>query len=244
MDVAAALRSARHAADLTQRHLARRAGISAGALSRYESGSALPSLPALDRLLAACGKDLRLVVVDRVDDVDVDLGSRSARPRSRRVPSTDFLRGAFLERLVRHQTDVVEAGAWAADLHGLPVEGGEGRLLLADDPDVLQRTAAAFMAGYVPWREVEGHFGSLPVRPQTFVDHPVARWTCQDVGRFRTEVLAVGGPWPLEQRLITPAGPLRVAAAQTLSTSDGVQPEAAEAWRRWREAAGPDDAAW
>lgn len=244
MDVAAALRTARRAADLSQKRLARRAGLSAGALSRYESGTGLPSLPTLDRLLAACGKDVRLVVVDRVDDLDTELVRRAALPRSRRVRDRHFLRPAFLERLVKHDTQVLVAGPWAAELHGLPTDAVEGRLLVPDDPELFTRLARAFMSGSVPWRETDGHFGSLPVRPTTFADHPSARWEQADVGRFRTEVLPADGAWPAEQRLPTPGGPLRVLAADELTADDGVDPNVLAAWRAVRASAGPDLAPW
>lgn len=244
MDVAAALRTARRSAGLGQRQLARRAGLSPGALSRYESGRALPSLTTLDRLLSHCGKDLRLEVVERVEDLPAEIARRASLPRSRRTPRHEFLRAAFLERLLAHEVDVVVAGAWAADLHGIPTQPAEGRLLLTAEPAVLDRAARAFMAGSVPWRCVDGHYGSLPVRARTFAEYAAASWWCLDVGRFRTEVMAPGADWPLEQRLVTPAGPVRVAAALTLGESDGVLPEVMAAWQQWRAAAGPDTCPW
>lgn len=244
MDVASALRAARYAAGLSQKRLARRAGLSAGALSRYESGSALPSLPTFDRLLAACGKDVRMVLTDRVDDLETELARRARLPYRRRIAESAFLRGEFLTRLVAHQADVLVGGSWAAELHGIPTEPAEGRLLLSDDPEVHARTAKAFAAGSVPWRATEGHYGSLSVRAHTFTEHPVAHWTQHDVGRFRTEVLPEAGPWPLEQRLRLPVGPLRVVAAETLTEEDGVAPEVGRAWRAWRDTTGPDPATW
>jgi predicted nucleotidyltransferase/DNA-binding XRE family transcriptional regulator len=58
--VAQVIRDARVGAGLTQSELARRAGTSQPALARYETGNALPTLPTLERLLAACGKSLEL----------------------------------------------------------------------------------------------------------------------------------------------------------------------------------------
>lgn len=244
MDVAGTLISARRAAGFSQKRLAQRAGLSAGALSRYESGRALPSLPTFDRLLAVCGKDVRLVVVDRVEDLDVELARRAALPRRRRAEEGDFMRACFLERLVRHDTQVLIAGSWAAGLHGIPTEPAEGRLLVPDDPVLIARLAEAFMRGSVPWRELDGHYGSLPVRPTTFVEHPVARWKAADVGRFTTEVLPREAAWPAEQRLYTPEGPLRVLAPGALSEQDGVRPDVLAAWRALRAAAGADTAGW
>jgi predicted nucleotidyltransferase/DNA-binding XRE family transcriptional regulator len=58
--VAATLRQARSNADLSQVDLAARAGTSQSALARYETGTSLPTLPTLERLLAACGRRLEI----------------------------------------------------------------------------------------------------------------------------------------------------------------------------------------
>lgn len=54
------LRKARLDAHLSQTDLATRAGTSQSALARYETGAALPTLPTLERLLAACGRRLEI----------------------------------------------------------------------------------------------------------------------------------------------------------------------------------------
>jgi len=59
-DIATALRHAREEADLSQSALAALAGTSQPTLARYESGAALPTLPTLERLLAACGRQLQI----------------------------------------------------------------------------------------------------------------------------------------------------------------------------------------
>jgi len=58
--IASALRQARFDADLSQVELAARAGTSQSTLARYETGAALPTLPTLERLLAACGRRLEI----------------------------------------------------------------------------------------------------------------------------------------------------------------------------------------
>jgi predicted nucleotidyltransferase len=55
-----AIRQARLDANLSQVDLAARAGTSQSALARYETGAALPTLPTLERLLAACGRRLEI----------------------------------------------------------------------------------------------------------------------------------------------------------------------------------------
>jgi len=60
LSIAATLRQARSNADLSQVDLAARAGTSQSALARYETGASLPTLPTLERLLAACGRRLEI----------------------------------------------------------------------------------------------------------------------------------------------------------------------------------------
>jgi transcriptional regulator with XRE-family HTH domain len=54
------LREARRVAGLTQRELARRAGVPQPAVSRIEREHGSPRVITLDRLLRACGKELQL----------------------------------------------------------------------------------------------------------------------------------------------------------------------------------------
>lgn len=58
--ISKAIRQARQSANLSQVGLAARAGTSQSALARYETGVALPTLPTLERLLAACGRRLEI----------------------------------------------------------------------------------------------------------------------------------------------------------------------------------------
>ena len=60
LSIATILRQARSDAKLSQVDLAARAGTSQSALARYETGASLPTLPTLERLLAACGKQLEI----------------------------------------------------------------------------------------------------------------------------------------------------------------------------------------
>ena len=56
------VRRARRIADLSQRELAQRVGVSASTVSRIEAGSLMPSLEMMSRLVAVA--ELRIVVVD------------------------------------------------------------------------------------------------------------------------------------------------------------------------------------
>lgn len=61
------VRRARVAAGLTQRELAERAGTSQPAVARYERGTVRPTLPTLERLLAACGQRPMITAVPAAD---------------------------------------------------------------------------------------------------------------------------------------------------------------------------------
>lgn len=59
---------------LNQSELAARAGTSQPTLSRYETGEAVPTLSTLERLLAACGKKLGMIVEESPRHLDVRTG--------------------------------------------------------------------------------------------------------------------------------------------------------------------------
>jgi len=95
MGVRGLIRTARRQAQLTQRELADRAGTSQPAIARYESGEALPSLPTLERLLRACGLELRLASVSAAGSHPSSVRA-STGERARLLRRT---RGALLEVL-------------------------------------------------------------------------------------------------------------------------------------------------
>jgi uncharacterized protein len=72
----AVVRDARLAAGLSQRALARRAETSQSAVARYERDVATPSWETLQRLVAACGKRLRLETEGIADPHDVELAEQ------------------------------------------------------------------------------------------------------------------------------------------------------------------------
>ena len=73
MDVREVLRRARAEAGLDQRGLARAAGTARTTVVAYESGAQSPTVRQLDRLLAACGLQARVVLEPLADPVDVAL---------------------------------------------------------------------------------------------------------------------------------------------------------------------------
>ncbi|MGA2037329.1 MAG: helix-turn-helix domain-containing protein [Acidimicrobiales bacterium] len=75
------LRDARRRAGLTQVELASRAGVTQSVVSAYESGSRQPSVPTLERLIAATGFELDLRLHRRLRRGS--LGQRLRRHRQR-----------------------------------------------------------------------------------------------------------------------------------------------------------------
>ncbi len=101
------LRRARRIAYLSQRELARRAGVAPSTVARVESGAIVPTLPAFERMLAVAG--LRLVVVD--DDGHVVAPMRD-------IPDTRHLGGW---RYPSHLDVILDprSGEWWGDNYGL-----------------------------------------------------------------------------------------------------------------------------
>jgi predicted nucleotidyltransferase/DNA-binding XRE family transcriptional regulator len=94
-DVAITIRDARRDARLSQVDLASLAGTSQPALARYETGATLPTLPTLERLLFACGRQLQLDAPPlpaegaRAGSIRGQLGPHAERLRRRRRPLLD-----------------------------------------------------------------------------------------------------------------------------------------------------------
>jgi predicted nucleotidyltransferase/DNA-binding XRE family transcriptional regulator len=91
----AVLRQARHAAGLTQREVASRAGVQQSVVSAYESGGREPSLATLSSLVEACG--VRLEV--HLEAVPTGTGPRAVGPIGRRLRRR---RAAVLAVAARH----------------------------------------------------------------------------------------------------------------------------------------------
>jgi transcriptional regulator with XRE-family HTH domain len=95
------VRETRLAAGLSQRALARRAGTSQPAVARYESGAAAPSWETLQRLTAACGRQLLVTAEAAPDPEDVMLAQRQLQltplQRLRALPRFARLRALSME---------------------------------------------------------------------------------------------------------------------------------------------------
>ncbi len=101
------LRRARRIAHLSQRGMARQAGLSATTIGRVESGAMVPSLDVLQRTMAVAG--LYLTVVDQAGHVV--------------LPMEDFddTRDGAERRYPSHLDTILDPrpGEWWADLYGL-----------------------------------------------------------------------------------------------------------------------------
>lgn len=99
--ISRAIRQARLDANLSQVDLAVRAGTSQSALARYETGASLPTLPTLERLLAACGRRL---------EIQTPPAKRPTTPSSMRSQL-----GPQADKLRRQRRRLLDA----ADRHGI-----------------------------------------------------------------------------------------------------------------------------
>jgi len=235
MDVTGLLRRARQEAMLTQRQLAAQLGIAASTVSRYESGAAQPSLPMLDRMLAACGKQVEATLVHRHADLDADLDRLAARGHSRRLSEIGMLTGWFVSQLPE---GTVVGGAWAAALHALPHGHRHGVLWVPGD-DASIAALAGLLRQHMAWFYEPGGEPCAPVvRPDRIVQNPVAEWRVQVAGRFRTVLVPQADSWPVAVRVDGDLGPLLVVPAEGLRPADGVRPDVLARWleRRGRTA--------
>jgi predicted nucleotidyltransferase/DNA-binding XRE family transcriptional regulator len=104
-DVATLIRRARAGVGLSQAELAERASTSQPALARYETGTTLPTLPTLERLLSACGRRLQVRAVRATEpsapstSLRGQLGPRARELRRRRRRLLDAARGRGVRRV-------------------------------------------------------------------------------------------------------------------------------------------------
>jgi predicted nucleotidyltransferase/DNA-binding XRE family transcriptional regulator len=133
MRISQILQKARREAKLTQSDLATRAGTSQPAVARYEAETAIPTIPTLERLLAACGQQLQISVSRSTSAPPSSIRGRTeeqaALLRSKRKP----LLAAAQRRGVRNVRvfgSVARGDARPDSDIDLLVEFGPGRSLL------------------------------------------------------------------------------------------------------------------
>lgn len=121
--VAELLAEARRSAGLSQAQLAAAAGTSQPAINDYERGRKIPSIPTLERILRACGRQLSLSAVPL----------EQATPR--RPSSVRAQLGPRARELRRHRRELIEA-ARAHGARNLRVFGSVARGEDTPDSDI------------------------------------------------------------------------------------------------------------
>ncbi|MFN2524432.1 MAG: multiprotein-bridging factor 1 family protein [Mycobacteriales bacterium] len=197
VDLGRILREAREQAGLPQHLVAERVGVTASALSRWESGHRPVPSDDADRVLAACRLDVRFRLVPRHLDLTGSLRDLARQPLYRRMMAVQGLVGlSYLDGL-QATGSVVSDGAWAAAALALPHLQQVGGLLLRDDPVEqarVQRALQAAMCDVV----LEGGLRSVMWEPTVLQRWPEAEWLSPLLGRFRTAVVAA---LPAERRV-------------------------------------------
>jgi predicted nucleotidyltransferase/DNA-binding XRE family transcriptional regulator len=134
-DVATLIRRARAGVGLSQAELAERASTSQPALARYETGTTLPTLPTLERLLSACGRRLQVRAIRATHpsapstSLRGQLGPRARELRRSRRRLLDAARGRGVRR-VRVFGSLARGEAVPASDVDLLVDLEPGRTLL------------------------------------------------------------------------------------------------------------------
>lgn len=127
MDAHELLPRARKQAGLSQRALAATAGMSRSSVSAYEAGRESPTLRQLDRLLAACGLQVRGTLEPLLADVDARVDAMVRGPVKVDRSGLVRLAGSLASAGVRWAVD----GPTALGLHGLAVEHQHQHLCVA-----------------------------------------------------------------------------------------------------------------
>lgn len=113
----ATVRQQRHLRELSQRQLAALAGVSQAAVARIERGERAPTIPVLERMLAAMDVQLAVGVEPLDAHLDARMDDLAARPLAERIDELG------LDRLLDRLSDLpqVLTGSTAALLQGAPV---------------------------------------------------------------------------------------------------------------------------
>ncbi|GAA3759314.1 helix-turn-helix domain-containing protein [Micromonospora maritima] len=189
--VARAVRHERERAGLTQQALAGRAGLSQAAVARIERGDRLPSLPTVERLLGALGRQLRIEVEPLDSHLDATLDEAAGTALPERIEDLG------LNRIVDALGDLpyVLAGGTAALLQGapLPVDAVEVAVRWRDSPRL---TAFLEQSRAQRWNARWEEWGGVHPEPEEPGEH---RWLTR-YGELRAR-MCEDLPEPVEVRV-------------------------------------------
>lgn len=226
MDVGAVLREARVSAGLTQAEVARLASVTRHALSRWETSTRPVRSDVADRILAACGADVRMQLVARQADLDAALSQLASLSVQDRVGTLRGLLSTHILDALQATGGAVFTGAWAALALGLPSLTTLGGLLVSGQVSA-QAQVSAVLARMQPLSLAPGGPWGITWDGDVFQRNPSGTFETVLIGRFSAAV--VPGPVP-ELRLETPTGPWRVVTPEQL-VPDSVDGEVVERWR-------------
>ncbi|TYC03983.1 helix-turn-helix transcriptional regulator [Micromonospora sp. WP24] len=162
------VRQQRESRALTQRQLAELAGVSQATVARIERGDRIPSVPALESLLAAMGGQLTVAVEPLDAHLDAELAQLATRPLAERLDDLN------LDRLLDRLGDLPNAitGATAALLQGapLPVDAPELAIRWRDSAQLTRWLEKAYGQR---WNARWNEFGGPHLEPEESGEH---RW--------------------------------------------------------------------
>jgi transcriptional regulator with XRE-family HTH domain len=224
--IAAAVRHERDRRQLTQQSLADLAGLGQAAVTRIERGDRLPSLPMVERLLAALGRQLRIELEPLDSHLDAALDALAD------VSVVERIEEIRLDRMLDALGELpyVLTGSSAALLQGapLPVEAVEVAVRWRDSA----RLTAFLEAAYAQrWNARWAEWGGLRLEPEEPEEPGEHRWHTR-YGELRAR-LCDELPEPVEVRHGGRSYPV-----EPLIRVELADPRAAELLRRHRQRLG------
>lgn len=165
----ATVRQQRHLRELSQRQLAALAGVSQAAVARIERGERAPTIPVLERMLAAMDVQLAVGMEPLDAHLDARMDDLAARPLAERIDELG------LDRLLDRLSDLpqVLTGSTAALLQGAPVPVDALEIAVRwQDSKVLTRWLERNYGQR--WNARWGEFGGVWLEPEEPGEH---RWS-------------------------------------------------------------------
>jgi transcriptional regulator with XRE-family HTH domain len=147
------IQSARRQRGWGQRQLAEASGVSQPNLAAIETGSRVPSLAMVSRLVSACGLQLRFELEPRHADLDAEVARLREQEPDGRLGRAGLVALISVVQLVRHGAPLVLDGPMAARVHGAPVTDGAERVWCRHDQlDRLRQAATRYRRDLLPAR--------------------------------------------------------------------------------------------